>query len=243
MKTLGIIPARGGSKRIPRKNIRPLLEKPLIGWTIECAKNGHLDRVIVSTDDAEIAETARSLGADVPFLRPENMAADTTGIEPVLRHAYEWMRDNQGYTADAIVLLMATNPTRQPIHIIEALDLFQRTNADSVISVMPVLANANPHWTLVHQPNGQVTLFSGDPLTSIKTRSQDLPPCYSRNDIVYILKPSNLYQPIPNLYGDRVELYKMDDFFSADINTEHDWFITEQKVKLLRSGGLPGRSC
>ena len=239
MKTLGIIPARGGSKRLPQKNIRPLFGKPLIAWTIEIAKQSGLDRVIVSTDNQEIADIAKEFGAEVPFIRPEHLATDTIGIEDVLKHAYEWMRDKEQFDAEAIVLLLATSPTRQVVHIQNAMNLFEESQSDSVVTVVPALANWNPHWQLVEDPNRGVILFTGEHITQIRTRSQDLPPTWSRNDVAYVLKPSNLYQEKPNLYGDRIQLSPMNDFYNADVNTENDWFITEQKIKLMQEGKAP----
>lgn len=233
MKIIGIIPARGGSKRIPHKNIRKLFNKPLLAWSVKSAKNSRLSKIIVSTDDSLIATTAKKYGAEIPFMRPTDLAGDEIGIEPVLKHAYEWFIKNEDYQADAIALLMPTNPLRLPEHIDEAIEIFIKSAADSVVSVIPATANNNPHWKLKYNNHGRVTLFTGEPLTKIKTRSQDLPKCYSRNDIIYILKPQNLYQKIPNLYGNKVELYVMDEFFDVDINTQNDWFICQQKFKLL----------
>jgi CMP-N-acetylneuraminic acid synthetase len=234
MKILGVIPARGGSKRIPRKNIRLLNGKPLLAWTIENAIKSGISRVVVSTDDPIIAKIAKKSGAEVPFLRPSELAGDKLGIEPVLKHAFEWYKTNEHFHADAIALLMPTSPLRRTEHIDEAINILKRTKADSVVSVIPATANNNPHWILKRNSRGRVVLFTGDPLTKIKTRSQDLPPCYSRNDVIYLLKPKNLYEKIPNLYGKKVELYVMDEFFDVDINTPNDWFICQQKFKLLK---------
>lgn len=237
MKIIGIIPARGGSKRIPYKNIRKLSGKPLLAWSIETAKRSRLlDKVIVSTDDAKIAAIAKRYGAEVPFMRPAELSGDKVGIEAVLKHAYEWFIENRHYKADAIALIFPTNPLRRTEHIDEAVRIFQKTKADSVVSVIPATANMNPYWILKRNKNGRVTLFTGEPLTKIKMRSQDLPPCYSRNDIIYLLKPGNLYEKTPNLYGRKVELYVMDELFSADINTPVDWFVCQQKFKMLNRG-------
>lgn len=234
MKILSIIPARGGSKRVPGKNTRKLLRKPLLAWAIEAAKQSGSDRVIVTTDDPEIVRVAKRYGAEVPFLRPKELAQDATPIEPVLRHALEWLQENESYKPDAIALLMPTNPLRLPEHIDEAAAIMKKTDADSVVAVAEALGNNNPHWMLRRHENGEVRLFTGDPLTAIRARSQDLPNSYSRNDIVYLLKPGNLYQETPNLYGEKVELYVMDDLFYSDINTPEDWYVTEHKLRRLR---------
>lgn len=234
MKIIGIIPARGGSKRIPNKNIKMVGGKPLIAWAIESSLKSNLDRVIVSTDDERIAKVAKKYGAEVPFLRPKELAGDKLGIEPVLRHTLDWLAENENYQPDAIALLMATAPLRQPKHINEAVKIFKSKKPDSVVSVIEAKANANPHWLLKKNDSGKLVLFTGKPLTKIITRSQDLPTCYSRNDMIYLLKPQNLYSKIPNLYGENVELFLMDDFYNVDINTPEDLFICRQKIKLLK---------
>lgn len=234
MEILGIIPARGGSKRIPGKNTKLVGGKPLIAWTIEAAKQSKLSRVIVSTDDPQIARTAKRYGAEVPFLRPTDLAGDKLGIEPVLLHALEWLAKEEGYYPDAIALLMPTSPLRQAKHINEAIKIFIKEKPDSVVSVIEARANQNPHWVLKKNNKNECVLFTGQPLTKIITRSQDLPPCYSRNDMIYLLNPANLKAKTPNLYGKKVELYVMDDFYNADINTPEDLFICRQKMKLLK---------
>lgn len=238
MKIVGIIPARGGSKSIPSKNIRDFCGKPLIGWSIEGAKKSKLlDRVIVSTDDQKIKEVALLHGAEVPFLRPLELASDTLGIEPVLQHAYEWLRDNEGYEADALVLLMPTSPTRQTFHIDDAVLLFKEKQVDSVVTVNETPANHTPYWTLVKNRDGRVTLWGGTPLKKILTRRQDFPEkCYARNDLVYVLKPKNLYDPErSNLYGENVELSVTLEpaKYEMDINTPDEWEVSEIKFKKL----------
>src|SRR3989344_3547809 len=125
MKIIGVIPARGGSKSIPKKNLREFCGKPLIAWSILSAKESKLDRVIVSTDDLEIASIAEGHGAEV-IMRPAELAIDTIGIEPTLKHVYETLKEKEGYQADGLALLMPTSPTRQTFHINEAIDMLKR---------------------------------------------------------------------------------------------------------------------
>ena len=133
---LGIIPARGGSKSIPRKNLHPLLGKPLIAWSILSALRAtSLDRMIVSTDDAEIAEVAKRYGAEVPFLRPAEISADETPDLPVFQHALRALREAEGYAPDAIVHLRPTQPLRTPEQIDQAVELWTSSGADCVKSV------------------------------------------------------------------------------------------------------------
>lgn len=233
-KTIGVIPARGGSKSIPQKNIRNFCGKPLIAWTILNALKSDLDRIVVSTDDIEIAKIAKKYGAEV-VMRPAELAANSVGIEPTLKHVYETLKDN-GYIADAIILLMPTNPYRQIFHIDEALRIFRNKKVDSVVAVNETPANHTPYWTLTKSVNGKVSLWGNVPLKKILTRRQDFPQkCYARNDLVYVLKPKNLYdKKKSNLYGDKVELYETSTIYEMDINTPEEWQDAEIKFKRLQ---------
>ena len=224
---LGVIPARGGSKRCPKKNIRLFAGKPLLAWAVEAAlASGVLDRVVVSTDDDAIAEIAVRAGALVPFRRPSVLAGDAVGVEPVIAHAVEWFAGHEGYTPDAVTLLLPTNPLREGRHIAEALALLTTSGADSVISVSELPVHHHPGWVLLRGSDGVVRLGTGHELAAITTRSQDLPPAYIRNDVVYVLRPANIFANPSTLYGNRVELYRMEARFDVDINTEEDWETT-----------------
>ena len=147
---LGIVPARGGSKSVPRKNLRPLLGRPLIAWTIESATAAKsLDRLIVSTDDAEIAEVSRRWGAEVPFLRPAAIAADDTPDLPVFQHALRALREADGYRPDAVVRLRPAQPLRTAAEIDRAVELWRRSGADCVKSVRPVAEHPFKMYRLV----------------------------------------------------------------------------------------------
>jgi len=242
LKIVAVIPARGGSKRIPRKNIKNFCGKPMIAWTILGAlKSKYLDRVIVSTDDQEIAKVAKKYGAEVPFLRPEELAIPTIGIEPTLKHAYQWLLENENYKADALALLMPTAPLRQTRHIDEAIEIFKNKKIDSVVAVNETPANHTPYWTLIRSKIGKVTLFDGTSLKDMTVRSQDFPQkCYGRNDLIYVLKPKNLFEKKSNLYGNKVELYIIPDpsNYEADINTPDEWADAEMKFQKLRRKGI-----
>lgn len=233
MNILGIIPARGGSKRIPKKNARLFHGLPLLAWSIIPANESRINRVIVSTDDEEIARIAKEHGAEVPFLRPAELATDTMGLEPLLKHILEQLKETEGYEPDAVALLLPTYPLRTPGLINEAIDRFEQRPSDSLVSVIPALAGRNPHWVWKRNEAGQVTLFNGEPIASMITRSQDLPPTYTRNDMIFLIKKELLLQEKPTLFGTDIDLFEMDPFHDADINTEDDWFISEQK-KLLQ---------
>lgn len=230
MNILAVIPARSGSKRVPNKNIRDFHGKPLIAWAIEASqKSKFITKTFVSTNDEVIASVARAHGALVPFLRPQELAEDTTKIEPVLIHTLEEFK-KQGEQIDALVLLMSTNPMRSPTHIDEAIALYRNSGATSVVTVHETLGNRNPHWIL-KQDEHSVRFFNDSPLKDIIARSQDLPPSYSRNDIAYVINPKNLYESPSNLYGDNPTLCVMDDIYDADINSEEDWYIALDKFR------------
>lgn len=234
MKIVAIIPAKADSKRLPRKNLLPMLGKPLPVWAIEAAMaSKKINRVIVSTQDEEIAQMAREAGAEVPFMEPAEISAGGGDIEGLLLYAVRWLKEHENYVPDAVVLLQTTSPLKLPKHIDEAIAQFERSGADSTISVCKALGNHNPHWMLVEDEGQGVRLFTGGRLKDIPRRSDHLSECYFRNDIVYVLKPSNLYQTPCNLYGNKVDLFKMDEFFDSDINTQEDWNITEDKLRRL----------
>lgn len=236
MKVVAIIPAKSDSKRLPRKNLLPMLGKPLPVWAIEAAKEStRIDRVIVSTQDEEIAQMARNAGAEVPFMEPAEISAQGGDIEGLLLYAVEWLKRNENYVPDAVVLLQTTNPLRLSTHLDEAIEQFEKSDADSTIGVCAALGNHNPHWMLLEDPKHGARLFTGGSLKDIPRRSDHLTLCYFRNDIVYVIKTSNLYQSPCNLYGDKVDLYKMEEIFDSDINTTEDWSVAEDKLRRLRS--------
>jgi len=236
MKVVGVIPARGGSKRTRDKNIKLFAGKPLIAWTILSAlKSKKLDRVIVSTDSPVIAKIAKRFGAEAPFLRPPELATDAIGIEPVMKHVYQWLKANQGYQADALALLFCTNPLRQSRHIDQATKIMEKTGCDSVVAVNEVPANHTPYWTLVKNKKGQVRLFGDIPLKKILNQRQDFPQrCYARNELIYLLKPKNLYQTPSRLYGKKVGLYVTSPIYEVDINTPAEWTLAELRFKNLK---------
>ncbi len=237
MKTIGIIPARGGSKGIPKKNIRNFCGKPLIAWSILSALESDLDRVIVCTDGPEIAKVAKKYGAEV-IQEPDELAVGTMGVEPAMIHVYKQL-EKEGYKADAIVTLMATNPIRQSFHINESLKIFKNTKTDSVVSVNETPANHTPYWTLIQSPAGKVSLWGGIPLKDIHTRRQDFPQkCYARNDLIYVLKPEVLIKGRQkdgriDRYGKKTELYITDPSYEIDINTLEEWGDAEIRFKRM----------
>lgn len=237
MKILGIIPARGGSKSIPRKNIKDLGGKPLIAWTIEAAKSsGVLDRLMLTTDDAEIAEVGRRWGAEVPFIRPKELAEDNTPTLPVLQHAVSRLKENENYAPDAVMLLQPTAPLRQPEHIKDAIELLEKSGADSVVSVVEIPGHFSPYWAVVEDESGYAKLFIGDPIRKRIARRQDFPKkTYAHNGAIYLFKTHLLFDlSEPSLYGEHIRLYPMEEKHSVNIDSPEDWELAERTLEKLR---------
>ena len=231
MKVLGGITARGGSKGIPRKNVKILHGKPLIAYTIEAAKeSGIFDRVILSTDDAEIAEVGKKYGAEVPFMRPVELAEDTTPTLPVLVHAIQWLKDNEKYEPDAVAILQPTAPLRRAEHLRAAYALFEKSRADSVVSVSEVPGHHNPHWQFTIDTDMRAKIFTGEVFADIIKRRQDLPKTYTRNGAIYLCKTSLLFADTPSFYGNDVRTYVMDEVGSINIDTPEDFARAELRM-------------
>ncbi len=238
MKILGVITARGGSKSIPRKNIRELAGKPLIAWTIEAAKeSGVFDRIILSTDDPEIAEVGRKWGIDVPFMRPAELAEDTTPHLPVMQHAVTWLKEQEGYEPDFVAILQPTAPLRQAFHLREAVELLRKTGADSVVSMVEIPGHFSPYWAVEVDENGLGTLLvSGEPIKKRIPRRQSLPKAYAHSGAIYLFRTGLLFDPAePNFYGDKVAAYVMEDKYNVNIDGPEDWERAEIAVKKLSS--------
>lgn len=228
MRVLGVVTARGGSKGIPRKNIRVLGGKPALAWTAEAAQaSKRLTRTILSTDDAEIAEVGRAAGLEVPFARPAELATDRTPTLPVLQHAVRILEE-RGEQYDAICLLQPTNPLRTATLIDACIDRFEATNADTLFTVSPVPAEHNPHWVYLDGPDGTLRLATGEAVPI--SRRQDLPPAYHREGSVYVVRRGVLMEQ-STLYGFRVIGHPVDPARSVNLDTEQDW---ERAESLLR---------
>jgi CMP-N,N'-diacetyllegionaminic acid synthase len=227
MKVLYIIPARGGSKGIPGKNIKLLGGKPLIQYSIEVARALANDEdICVSTDDLSIKAVAESTGLLVPFLRPENLAADHSGTFEVLLHALDFYK-SKGKQYERLVLLQPTSPFRKVDQVKEALNTWEE-GLEMIVSVK--LAKANPYYTLSEE-NAQGFLIKSKPSTFL--RRQDCPTVYEYNGAIYIMDVQSLYARSIAKF-ERVKKYVMDDITSLDIDTTLDWefaeFIVNRKL-------------
>jgi CMP-N-acetylneuraminic acid synthetase len=221
VKLLGLIPARGGSKGIPRKNIKLIAGKPLVAWTIEAAQRASVfDAVVVSTDDPEIAEVARRHGADVPFMRPAELARDETpGVEPVL-HALQMLP-----AFDAVLLLQPTSPLRSAADITGCLNLAQQLQAPCVVSVCA--PDQHPGWMYRLDDRQRLRPLLDGPAV---TRRQDHQPVFAANGALYFARTDWLRQR-RTFITDDTAAYVMPAERSVDLDTPLDWKFAEMLLK------------
>ncbi len=239
-KILGIITARGGSKGVPGKNIKPLGGKPLIAYTIEAAKkSGVFDRIILTTDDPKIADVAKEYGCEVPFMRPAELSGDSVQHLPVLRHAVEWLKEHEGYAPDYAMTLHPTSPFRKAEHIKQAVDIILKTGADSVLGVSEIPGHYSPHKSMTVDAKGALTLFNGKPVKQRTMRRQDLSTCYFSNGTIYLYKTANLFRDEgpAGFFGDDVRALVIDPKYSLDIDTPDDWDLAEFMFPRLTPDG------
>ena len=232
MTILCVIPVRGGSKGVPGKNARLVAGKPLVAWSIEQALAAGLD-VLVSTDDADLAEIARRAGADVPFLRPAELAQDTTPTEPVILHAIAH-RVAGGLRPEAVMLLQATSPVRLPGTIARAVREFRETGVDSLVGVVP---QTPFFWHPAADGQGGATA-EYDP--GARPRRQELAAgdyFYKETGSLYLTR-TEIYERDNNRIGGRVGLFVMDEAEGVDIDTLVDLRIAEQVLGDLQSEPL-----
>lgn len=233
MKILGLIPARGGSRGIPRKNLAPLGGRPLIAWTIAAARAAGLDRVVVSTDDAEIAEVSRQHGADVPFLRPAELADDTTPALPVITHALDELERQDGWRADAVAYLQPTSPFRAGSDIEAAISLLEEGDTDTVVSVIPVPHNMLPASLMRAAPDGSIDFLA--PPDQRRFRRQDkAEQLFARNGPAILLLRADVARS-GRLYGDCIRPLVMDRLRSLDIDEPADLQLAEALLPALQS--------
>ena len=226
-KYLALVPARGGSKGISKKNIKSLAGKPLIVYTIEAAlQSQHRLRVVVSTDDEEIAEIAQAAGAEVPFLRPPELAQDETPTLTVIQHALQWLEQHEAYQPELVVLLQPTSPLRRSEHIDQALELLLSSGADSVVSLCEV--EHSPYWMKNVDAVGRVSSFIS--MKEEYTRRQALPKVYRLNGAIFVTRTEVIIQG-KRLLGDDNRAYIMDQGDSIDIDTELDFKLAELLIK------------
>lgn len=222
MRILGLIPARGGSKRLPGKNIRSLGSKPLIGWSIDVAKNiAEIGDILVSTDDPAIADVCRGMGVSVPWLRPAELATDTAGSVDVALHALDWYESKNG-EIDGLMLLQPTSPFRTRETIQSGIELFKRHAHRAVLGVSPV--SDHPLWTMRIEDGSLMPYIQGN---GLQTRAQDLPPAYSINGCFYLISPDELRSCRSFMGNQAIPLLIESPEEALDIDTDWDWKIAQ----------------
>jgi N-acylneuraminate cytidylyltransferase len=224
VKAVGFIFARGGSKGLPGKNIRPLAGKPLIGWSIEHARAvQRIERVIVSTDSKEIADVAREFGAEVPFLRPEGLARDGSPEWLAWRHALNYLRRTEGFLPQVMVSVPTTAPLRSPIDINNCLDEYEKGGVDVVVTVTE--AHRSPFFNMVKK-NSDGTVGQVIPPVSAVTRRQDAPTVYDMATVAYVIKPEFVFSH-ESIFEGRVGMVEVPRERAIDIDTLMDFKMAE----------------
>ena len=221
MRTLVVIPARGGSKGIPHKNIKPLNGKPLICYSIDVARQFTSDEnICVTTDDDEIIKVVEDYGLKVPFKRPDELATDHCGSNEVIQHAYQFYAD-KGLQYDTILLLQPTSPFRKMEFLKEAVSLYD-DSIDMVTSVK--LSSCNPYYDgFEEDEEGLLRISKGDGTIE---RRQDAPSVWQQNGSIYVINPKSLMEK-GMAHFCRIRKYAMSELYSVDIDNPFDWKIAE----------------
>ena len=218
LNILGLIPARGGSKSIPLKNIAPLLGQPLLAYTCQAALGSrYLNRVVLSTDNDEIARVGIQFGVEVPFMRPAELARDDTPSLPVVQHAVRWLEQRDDWRPDVIVLLQPTSPLRRSQHIDEALELLFQSGADTAVSVVEVPHRFSP-YSIMQLEGGWLRPFWQQDLPFDRFHRQSHPKFYARNGPAVLAVLYHVVMVQNRLYGDRIAPYIMHEEDSFDID-------------------------
>lgn len=235
MEVLGLIPARGGSKSIPRKNIRSFAGHPLIAYSIAAGKSATtLSRVVVSTDDEEIASIARSYGAETPFLRPKDISQDHTSDLPVFQHALQWLAGQEGYTPDVVVQLRPTSPLRRVEHIDRSLYyLLEHPEADSARTICVPFQNPYKMWR-IEESGLMKPLISCDIQEAYNQPRQALPEVYWQTGYVDAVWSDTIMQK-NSMTGDRILPVVIDPEDWIDIDSPDDW---QRAERLLITGEI-----
>ena len=224
LTVLGLIPARGGSKGVPGKNVRPLAGHTLLEYTARAAReSGVLDRVILSTDSPEIADAGRGAGLEVPFMRPATLAADDTPMLLVIEHALAEV-SRSGWTPDIVVLLQPTSPLRRPDHIRDAIAMLRDTGADSVVTVVEVPRHLSPDYVMRIE-GGRLKPFLPD--GARVTRRQDARAAYARDGTVYAFRRATI-EKTGSIYGEDCRPLLIDACDSLSIDSPEDWDEAER---------------
>jgi len=228
VEVLGVIPARGGSRGVPRKNLALLAGRPLLSYTFDAVRDSRcLTRTVLSTDDVEIAAYARSCGVEVPFMRPAALAGDTTPALPVVQHALAEL-GRTGFVPDVVVLLQPTSPLRRAAHIDAAVEKLLASGADSVVTVVEVPHQFNPVSVMKIEEGRLVPFFEGQGTTVL--RRQDKPHVYARNGAaVYATRRQTIIGG--SLFGADSRPLEMTAAESIDIDGPDDLIMAEALIR------------
>ncbi len=223
---LGIVPARGGSKGVPRKNIRKLAGRPLLDYTAAAARDsGVCDRVVLSTDDADIAAVGRACGLEVPFLRPPELATDESAMLPVLQHVLE-MLAREPWRPDIVLILQPTSPLRRPQHIRWVVQQLKESKADSVVTVVELPRHLSPDYVMRIE-GGRLRPFLEE--GARVARRQDARPAYVRDGTAYACWRETI-ERFGNIYGDDCRPLLVDPRESLSIDSIDDWHEAERRL-------------
>ncbi len=225
MDNVAFIFARGGSKGLPGKNVRPLQGRPLIAWSVaHVLAVPRIRRLIVSTDDQEIAQAARQAGAEVPFMRPSELARDESPEWLAWRHALQWLEEDEGRLPDAMVSVPATAPLREPVDIENCLDAYAGGDADVVVTATD--ANHNPWFNMVTIGSDGTASLVNPPALGTITRRQDTPPVYDLTTVAYVARPQFVLSKL-GIFAGRVKAVHVPRERAIDIDTLLDFRMAE----------------
>jgi N-acylneuraminate cytidylyltransferase/CMP-N,N'-diacetyllegionaminic acid synthase len=224
MSVLGLIPCRGGSKGIRRKNVKPVGGKPLLAHTVDASHEAdRIDRTIVSTDDAEIKETALEAGADVPFDRPAELATDEAPMEPVVKHAVEWLHEHEDETYDTIALLQATSPLRTAKQIDEAIEQYESADASSLVAV-----SEGDSYRWRETPHGaEIVNYER------RQRRQDKQSEYIESGALYLVD-TDLFLETGDLQAGQTTLFVLDQVSALDIDDPFELWLADKVLSAWR---------
>jgi N-acylneuraminate cytidylyltransferase len=244
LEVLAVVPARGGSQSIPRKNIKPFAGHPLLAYSIAAGLQSKLvTRVIISTDDDEIAQIARDYGAEVPFMRPSELAKDDTTDLPVFQHALDWLSGEEGYHPEIVVQLRPTSPVRPRDSVDRAVELLMADpQADSVRGVVPSGQNPYKMW-VIPGDSSMVPLLDDGPAEAYNQPRQGLPATYWQTGHIDAIRASTLVKK-KSMSGDVILPLMIDARYAVDIDTENDWrraerLVEENLLDMVRPGSTP----
>jgi len=229
---LAIIPARGGSKEIPKKNIKILGKYPLIAYSIYSARQiKSINRIIVSTDDDEIAEISKKYGAEVPFKRPSEFAQDNSPDRPLFIHALDWLEKNDNYFPKFVLHLRPTSPFRTNNDIENVIQIWRDTNCDSVRSVNLIDAKSHPYWAYVEADGLGYNYISDPEIRNNYNLRQSLPPLFQPNGLVDGYTPESIRNS-NDMLGEKLMLYKVKSALDIDTNEDFDYasYLLERNI-------------